>query len=243
MPGDLQKRARALGLHGLLVRWDEVAELPWVAELIAVEEAERFRRSQERRLKAAKIGRFKPLADFDWSWPTEIDRPLIEELMTLEFARTWTNVVLVGPNGLGKTLVAQNLADRALASGMTVRFTTASAMLTQLAQQDGAKGLERAIRRYARPALLIIDELGYLSYDNRYADLLFEIVNRRYEQKSTVITTNKAFGDWNEVFPNAACVVTLVDRLVHHCEIAKIDGESYRLKDHHQDLKNRISGS
>ena len=111
MTSELEKRARALGLHGLLVRWPEVGDLPWVAELIAVEEAERYRRSQERRLSAAKIGRFKPIADFDWSWPSEVDRALIEELLTLEFARKGTNAVLVGvagPSGAKTTLAISN---------------------------------------------------------------------------------------------------------------------------------------
>jgi DNA replication protein DnaC len=140
-------------------------------------------------------------------------------------------VVLVGPNGIGKTMISQNLGHQGILRGYTVKFTTASAMLNDLASQDGAKGLQLAIRRYCRPQILVLDEVGYLSYDNRHADLLFEIVTRRYGQKPIVVTTNKAFGEWNEVFPNAACVVTLVDRLVHASEVVKIDGESYRRKE------------
>jgi len=115
--------------------------------------------------------------------------------------------------------------------GHTVRFTNASHMLNELAAQDGDNALRRRLALFTRPRLLVIDEVGYLSYSNRHADLLFEIVSRRYEEKSTLITTNRPFAEWNEVFPNAACVVSLIDRLVHHAEIICIEGESYRLKE------------
>jgi DNA replication protein DnaC len=104
-------------------------------------------------------------------------------------------------------------------------------MLNDLAAQDSAAALDRRLRHYCRPSLLAVDELGYLSYDARYADLLFEVVTRRYQQRSTIFTTNKPFAEWNQVFPNAACVVTIVDRLVHKAEILTIEGESYRLKE------------
>jgi DNA replication protein DnaC len=112
-----------------------------------------------------------------------------------------------------------------------VLFTTAGQMLGDLAAIDSDTALRSRLRHYARPALLYIDEVGYLSYSNRHADLLFELVSRRYEKKSTIITTNKSFSGWNEVFPNAACVVSLIDRLVHHAEILEIQGDSYRLKE------------
>jgi len=154
--------------------------------------------------------------------------------MTLGFMDTATNVILVGPNGVGKSTIAQNLVHRAVIAGSTARFVTAAKMLGDLAAQDGASALERRLRTFARPELLVIDELGYLSYGNRHADLLFEVVNRRYEKKSTVITTNRAFAEWGEVFPNAPCVVSIVDRLTHHSEILQIDGESYRLHEANQ---------
>ena len=151
--------------------------------------------------------------------------------MSLEFIAEAVNVVLVGPNGVGKSTLVKNLAHQALILGHTVRFTTAGALLGDLAALDSDAALRRRLRHYAAPDLLVIDEIGYLSYSNRHADLLFELVSRRYESKSTVVTTNKAFADWPEVFPNAACVVSLVDRLVHHSEVISIEGESYRLKE------------
>lgn len=233
MPPDdvLRQRAQKLGLYGLLANWDDVVREDWLNTVLTLEEVERQRRSLERRLRTARLGRFKPIADFDWGWPTKIDREAIDDLFNLRFVAEAANAVFVGPNGIGKSMIAKNLAHHAVLNGYTVRFTTASAMLNDLAAQEGATALKRAFRRYCQPHLLVVDEVGYLSYDNRYADLLFEVVTRRYTERSIAITTNKPFKEWNEVFPNASCVVTLVDRLVHNAEVVEIDGESYRLKE------------
>jgi DNA replication protein DnaC len=225
----LQARAKALHLNGLLIHWQDAVKGGWVPALLEWEEQERARRSLERRLAEAHIGRFKPLSDFDWAWPKSCDRSAIEALMALDFLREPSNVILVAPNGLGKTMIAQNVAHQAVISGHSVLFTTAGHMLGNLAALDSDSALRRRLRRYVRPRLLVIDEVGYLSY--RHADLLFELVSRRYEQSSTIITTNRPFGEWHEVFPNAACVVSLVDRLIHHAEIHRLDGESYRRKE------------
>jgi DNA replication protein DnaC len=230
-PDSLRDRARALHLHGLLSHWSDVATQPWLAPLIDWEERERARRSLERRLQEAHIGRFKPLCDFDWNWPKRCDRAAIETLMTLDFLKDATNVVLVGQNGTGKTMLAQNIAHQALIAGQTALFTTAGQLLGDLAALDSDSALRRRLHHYARPTLLAIDEVGYLSYSNRHADLMFELVSRRYQNKSTLITTNRSFTEWKEVFPNAACVVSLVDRLVHRAEIIVIEGESYRAKE------------
>jgi len=227
----LRERVTRLGLHGLVGRWSELCGESWIEDLLEIEEKERARRSLERRVRNAKIGRFKPLCDFDWSWPRKIDRELVEDLFRLDFLTEAANVVLIGPNGVGKTTIAQNLAHEALIRGATVRFAPASAMLAELSSADGPSALERRLRRYLRPALLVVDEVGYLSYNAHHADLLFDIVNRRNQEKSTVVTTNKPFAQWNEVFPNSSSVVALVDRLVHRSEIVEIDGDSYRLKE------------
>jgi len=230
---------RRLGLFGLLAHWQEVRGSDWLSTLIDYEQRERQRRSLERRLRFARLGAFKPLCDFDWQWPKKIDRIAIDELVTLEFLAEAANVVLIGPNGTGKTMIAQNLAHQALLAGHRVRLTTASAMLNDLATQDSAAALQRRLRHYCRPSLLVVDELGYLSYDSRYADLLFEVVTRRYQQRSTIFTTNKPFSEWQQVFPNAACVVTIIDRLVHKAEILTIEGESYRLKEARERAANK----
>ena len=227
----LMARANELKLHGLIAHWDEVAESAWVETLIQWEEYERTRRGLERRLKSARLGRFKPLADFDWVWPAQCDREAVEELMQLDFLNEAVNVILVGPNGVGKSTIARNIAHQAILKGHNVLFTSAGHMLNDLAAQEGDSVLKRRLAHYSRPQVLVIDEVGYLSYSNRHADLLFEIISRRYEEKSTVVTTNRPFSEWGEVFPSASCVVSLVDRLVHRSEILSIDGESYRLKE------------
>lgn len=227
-----RRRLTQLGLYGLLAHWDEVATKPWLGELLGLEERERQRRSLERRLRTAKIGAVKPMADFDWNWPRRIDREAIDELFALGFVELGQNVILLGPNGVGKTLILKNLAHHAVVQGHTVKCTTASDMLADLAGQESSAALARRLRRYVLPKLLCIDEVGYLSYDSRYADLLFEVVTRRYETgKAILVSTNKVFEEWSEVFPHAACVVTLVDRLIHRAEVIEIQGESYRLKE------------
>ncbi|MEY2801269.1 MAG: hypothetical protein RL513_854 [Pseudomonadota bacterium] len=234
-PAELREQAKALRLHGLLDHWAQVMGQPeqarWVAQLLAWEAAERARRSLHRRLQAARIGRFKPLADYDWNWPRSIDRAAVEELMTLQFVHDASNVVLVGPNGVGKTMCACNLGYQAVLAGHTALFITAGSLLGELAALDSDSALRGKLRQYAAPDLLIIDEVGYLSYSNRHADLLFELVSRRYQRKSTVVTTNRAFAEWGEVFPNAACVVSLIDRLMHRAEVVRIDADSYRAKE------------
>jgi len=227
----LHARAEALRLHGLLAHWSEVGAAAWVPPLLQWEEDEHAHRSLERRLRAAHIGRFKPVSDFDWKWPKRCDRAAVEGLFTLDFLTDATNIVLLGPNGVGKSMLARNLAHQALTHGKTVLFTTAGQLLSDLAALDSDSALRRRLRHYAAPDFLCLDEVGYLSYSNRHADLLFELINRRYECKSTLVTTNRNFADWHEVFPNATCVVSLVDRLLHHAEVINIDGNSYRLKE------------
>jgi DNA replication protein DnaC len=237
----LKQQAIELRFHGLQLHWQELKEehYPWLSMLLRWELDERQQRSLERRLSSAKLGRFKPLNEFDWQWPTKIDSQAIHALMQLGFLTEAGNIILIGSNGVGKSTLAQNLGYQAVMQGHTVVFTTAANMLNDLAAQDGDNALRRRLKHYARPTLLIIDEIGYLSYSNRHADLLFEIINRRYEQNSTVVTTNRPFGEWNEVFPNASCVVSLIDRLVHHSQIIAIEGDSYRMKEAQEQATNR----
>ena len=227
----LRVRALALRLNGLLEHWDDVGAADWVAPLIQWEEDERDRRSLVRRLRDAHLGKFKALTDFDWTWPKRIERAAIEELMSLSFIKDASNIVFLGPNGVGKSTLAMNVAHQALVQGHTVLFVTASQMLGELAALDSDSTLRRRLRRYAQPDILVIDEVGYLSYSNRHADLLFELISRRYQNHSTIVTTNRPFAEWSEVFPNAACVVSLVDRLMHRAEVIAVEGESYRLKE------------
>jgi len=197
-------------------------------QLVRAEIEDRGRRSLERRLKRARLGRFKPMADWEWNWPKVIDRPAVERVLSLDFLARAENVLVVGSQGLGKSMIAKNVAHQAVLAGRSALFTTASDLILDLGAQDSARALERRFRHYVRPSLLVIDEIGYLAYDARAADLLFQIVSRRYEQRSILVTTNLAFKQWDSVFPNASCAVALIDRLTHHAEIIRIDGKSYR---------------
>jgi DNA replication protein DnaC len=238
----LKARLRRLNLYGLLAHAEQILAEPWLERVLALEESERQSRSLKRRLGNARLGTFKPLADFDYAWPRELDRALLEELFNFAFLQQAANIVIVGPNGLGKTMLAKNLLHQAVLRGHSARFTAASDMLHDLAAQDSSMQLARRLRRYTTPSLLCVDEVGYLSYDARYADLLFEVITRRYQQhRPVVLTTNKSFREWNEVFPNAACVVALVDRLVHRSEILTLAGDSYRLKEAQERAAQRAS--
>ncbi|MCC6624432.1 MAG: ATP-binding protein [Deltaproteobacteria bacterium] len=244
MTDDLDKRLRALGLIGLAARLEELRHEPWLERVITLESEERQRRGFDSRLKNSRLGRFKSMADFDWSWPRAVDRQAIEELFLLRFHAEGANVILVGPSGVGKTMIAKNLAHAVVRSGRTARFTTASAMLNELAGQDSLTALSRAYRRYTSPAILVIDELGYIAHGNRHADVLYEVVNRRHDnERSIIVTTNRAFTEWGDLFPNATCVVPLVDRLVHKSDIIEIDGDSYRLKEAQSRARARKTGS
>lgn len=199
--------------------------------LCELESHERARRSMHNRLMRSRIGRFKPMADFDWNWPKRIDKPLVESTMQLDFMTEARNIVLIAAQGLGKTMIARNVAYQAVQAGHSTLFVTAAQLLLDLAGTESARALERRLRHYSRFRLLCIDELGYLSYDNRSADLLFEVINRRYEKKSVILTTNLNFSEWPSIFPNATCTTALIDRIIHHADIIGIEGESYRRRE------------
>lgn len=237
---DLVQRLGALGMHYTAEHLDDIvaratkrrmSPVQQLEHLCELEEQERARRSLERRHARSKLGRFKSMADFDWAWPKKIDRKAIGRAMDLDFLEQGRNVVLVAAQGLGKTMVAKNIAHQAILAGQGVLFVTAADMLLDLTSQESARALERRLKHYARFGLLCIDEIGYLSYDDRNADLLFRVISMRYEKKPVVLTTNLGFSEWASIFPGAACTVALIDRVVHHADVITIEGDSYRLKE------------
>lgn len=199
-------------------------------QLAQMEAEDRSRRSLERRLSLAGIKKFKPMADFDWNWPKKIERDVIERALTLDFIKEARNLVLIGNNGLGKSMIAKNICHAAVLAGYSVLFRSASALIEDL-QCESTAARRRKLRTYGNAGLVCVDEVGYLSYDDNAADLLYEVINRRYERRSVIVTTNRGFKEWNEVFPNASCIVTLVDRLTHHADVTKVEGDSYRLRE------------
>lgn len=236
----LAQSLRTIGLAHTAAELDDLVALAtkrrWSATQILEhitdnEVRDRAARSLERRVRTSKLGGFKPLAEFDWAWPKRIDREAVESVAKLDFLPAARNVVLVAPQGLGKTMIAQNVVHAALLAGHNALFVTAAQMLLDLGAQESARALDRRLSFYTSRPLLCIDEIGYLSYDSRNADLLFQVVSRRYERKSLVLTTNLAFSDWPTIFPNAACTTALIDRVVHHADIIAIEGDSYRRRE------------
>lgn len=231
--GDLGLRATSAGLDDLIARatterWSPAQLLEHVVNL---DEKDRVKRSLERRFSDSHLGRFKPMIDYDWAWPTKIDRELVERALGGDYLADARNIVLAAPQGLGKTMIAQNLAHQAILKGHSVLFLTAAQLLLDLGSQESSRALDRRLKHYAKVSLLVLDEVGYLAFDNRNADLLFQVVSRRYEKKSLVLTTNLAFSDWPTVFPNATCATALIDRVIHHADVIAIEGESYRLRE------------
>ena len=204
----------------------------FLEKLIDIEVRERDARNLERRTREAALGRFKTMDTFDWAFPKSIDRPLVEHLLGVDFvtASPPENILLRGASGVGKTTIAQNLGLAALQSGLTVRFSNLSTALADLLRQESLPATERRLKRYTTPDLLILDELGYVPSDSRAADLLFNTISRRHEERSTVISTNLPYKQWSTVFPGATCLSPLVDRFAEHCHVVDIDADSYRLR-------------
>jgi DNA replication protein DnaC len=236
---NLQSNLNMIGLRGVAQNLEDLVARAtteqWsphmlLEKLSTLEADDRSHRSLIRRLSLSGIKKLKPMADFDWNWPKKIERDVVERSLTLDFLKEARNLILIGQNGLGKTMIAKNICHAAVLAGYSVLFRTASAVIEDL-QCESATARKRKLRVYANTGLVCIDEVGYLSYDDNAADLLYEVINRRYEHRSLIVTTNRGFKEWNEVFPNASCIVTLVDRLTHHADVTKIEGDSYRFRE------------
>jgi DNA replication protein DnaC len=232
--------ATALNLDDFIARATQQRWAPrlFLEQIAQAESLAQSQRSMDRRLSQARLGRFKPIADFDWLWPKKIDRDLLERAFSLDFISEKRNLILIGANGLGKTMIAKNIAFAAVQAGFSVLFRNAPDLIADLSC-DSPLLRRRKFLFYSRPHLLCIDELGYLTYDAHAADLLYEIINRRYEQRSLLITTNRPFQDWNLIFPSATSIATTLDRLTHHADITLLDGDSYRVRESELERKAR----
>jgi DNA replication protein DnaC len=206
--------------------------LDYLAQLVEGEFTAREMRSIERRIKNARFPVRKTLDDFQWSWPKKINRLQIQNLFRLDFIATCTNVVMIGNVGLGKTHLSIALGHAACTSGHSVLFTTAIDIINTLASAQSTGQLKREIRRYVKPAVLIVDELGYLPIDKHGADLLFQIISGRYERAPTVINTNRTYKYWAQIFNNDSTLTSaILDRIMHHVDTVIIEGKSFRMKD------------
>jgi DNA replication protein DnaC len=208
------------------------SHIDYLTELIAAQTNQRQDRATERRISLARFPQIKTLEQFVWSWPKKINRQQVQNIFRLNFIQNKSNVVLMGGVGLGKTHLATALGYQACLNGHSVLFATAIDAINSLIAARSTGRLKQELNKYLKPNLLILDELGYLPIDKTGSDMLFQIISHRYEQGSLIITTNRAFKDWPEIFNNDSTLTSaLLDRLLHHTETIVIEGRSYRMKD------------
>lgn len=230
-----------LKLPGSLEAVDDVLSEADGGKLTAAEAIERLLGAQitlrnNRRLqtamRASRLPAVKTLADFDFSFQPSIKREQIESLHELGFVERKENVVLLGPPGVGKTHLAVSLAIAAAQSGRRVYYSTLADLITSLEEAQAASRLARRLATLSYPSLLIVDEIGYLPVTRTGAVLFFQLIGRRYERASTVLTSNKSFEEWGEVLGDEVMAAALIDRVLHHCHLVNIRGNSYRMREH-----------
>ena len=215
----------------------EAAQKQWphvdyLARLIDGEAQRRQQLAIQRRVAAARFPCLKTLDQFDWNWPKKINRTQVQNLFRLTFPKDKTNVIFMGGVGLGKTHLVMALDHEACLRGHSVLFTTAVDIINTLTAAQIVGRLKAELKRYLKPAILAIDEIGYLPIDKVGADLLFQVISQRYEQGSILLTTNQPYKHWPKIFNNDSTLTSAVlDRLLHHAETVIIDGKSYRMKD------------
>jgi DNA replication protein DnaC len=220
---------KALAKQGAEEQWDSIK---YLTHLVEGEALLRRERSTQRRIRLARFPVIKTLDQFQWSWPKKINRLQVQNWFRLDFIENKANVILLGGVGLGKSHLAAALGYCACLKGHSVLFSTTVDVINTLAAAQKAGRLKQELNKYLKPKLLILDELGYLPIDKLGADLLFQIISQRYEQGAIVITSNRVFKKWPEIFNNDSTLTSaILDRLLHHAETVIIEGKSYRMKD------------
>ncbi len=213
--------------------WDH---LEYLRRLVEGEFNQRRDRSIQRRIKAARFPVIKTLEQFNWDWPKKINRLQIQNLFRMDFINRKANVVFLGSVGVGKSHLATALSYAACLEGYSALFADAIGVINELSAAQKVGKLGRELKKYLKPQILVLDEVGYLPIDQRGADLLFQVISQRYERGSIVLTTNKPFKDWASIFNNDSTIASAVlDRLLHHSDTVPILGTSYRMKDRNKD--------
>ena len=240
-PSLLAQQLDYLKLPFLKAQYDDLAQQaarqPWthvdyLARLIDGQYQQRRERAVALHVKAARFPVIKTLEQFQWDWLKKINRLQVQNLFRLQFLEQNANAIFLGNVGLGKTHLATALGYAACLEGHSVLFANAINVINQLSAAQKGSRLKSELRKYLRPRLLILDEIGYLPIDQHGADLLFQVISQRYERGSIVLTTNKPFKQWASIFNNDATLASAVlDRLLHHAETVVVEGTSYRMKD------------
>ncbi|WP_405736466.1 IS21-like element helper ATPase IstB [Streptomyces sp. NBC_01537] len=197
-----------------------------LGEELAVRDERRFRQG----LRLSKLPRHKTLDDYDFAFQPELDPRKVKDLATLSFVEAKANAALLGPPGVGKTHIAVALAVAACRAGFSVYFTTLEDMVRHLKTADAIGSLARKMPTYLRPGVLVVDEVDYQPLERAEANLVFQVISKRYEKGSIILTSNKTFSEWGQVFGDEVLATAILDRLLHHCDVLAINGPSYRLK-------------
>jgi len=213
------------------VQNENISYLGFLHSLLLEEERARKIRSETTRLKLSRLPSRKTLEEFDFDFQPSIDKRLIENLSTLSFVDRKENILFLGPPGVGKTHLATALGVNAIAAGKTVYFTSLAHMIEDILKAKRSGHLERRWKVYTRASILIIDEVGYTSMNREEAELFFQIICKRYETGSIIMTSNKHFSEWGEMMSDTVIATATLDRLLHHSSVINIKGNTYRLKD------------
>ncbi|MEU7306329.1 IS21-like element helper ATPase IstB [Streptomyces sp. NPDC007189] len=203
------------------------------SEELAVRDDRRFRNG----LRLSKLPHHKTLEDYDFSFQPELDPRKVKDLATLSFVEEKANVALLGPPGVGKTHIAVALAVAACRAGYSIYFTSLDDMVRHLKAAEDQGRLISKLTSYLRPSVLVVDEVGYQPLERAEANLVFQVISKRYEKGSIILTSNKTFGEWGQVFGDEVLATAILDRLLHHCEVVPINGNSYRLKNRLQAIE------
>lgn len=220
-------------LEALVARAEaaQMGYLEFVDLLLDEEVGVRESRRVTNALKLSSLPHHKRLSEFDFSFQPELDPRKVKDLATLGFVGERANVALLGPPGVGKTMIAVGLAIAACQAGFSIYFTTVDDLVRNLAEAESLGRFAKKLQTYLKPSVLVCDEVGYLPLDRRQANMVFQLVSRRYERGSMIVTSNKAFGEWGSILGDDVLASAILDRLLHHCEVITINGPSYRLKD------------
>jgi DNA replication protein DnaC len=207
--------------------------------LVSEEVSRKEQRSVQNRIKSARFPVLKSLDDFDYAFQPSIDRKKVGELSNLRFIDNNENILFLGPSGVGKTHLSTGLGVRACESGYKVLFTTLNDMVSVLMASMADNSFPSRLRQYVQPSLLIIDEVGYLPVSKDGANFLFQVVAKRYETGSIILTSNKSFADWGEVLGDSVIAAAILDRLLHHSTVFSVRGDSYRLREKKKLMERR----